>query len=91
MVACILKLCCQRFVFTVTAARGALSSNEVTEDITSIRKNMFVAGANIQVVCIVTSTRGAASSAGVTEDNAFRCFCYDSFKSSIEQCWSDRR
>ena len=42
-------------------------------------------------VSAMTVSRVALNSAGATEDNAYRCFCYDSFKSSIEQCWSDRR
>ena len=41
-------------------------------------------------VIAMAASRVALKGAGVTEDNAYRCYCYDSFKSSIERCWSDR-
>ena len=42
-------------------------------------------------VTAMTASRVALKGAEATEDNAYRCYCYDIIKSSIEQCWSDRR
>ena len=42
-------------------------------------------------VTAMAASRVALNSAEATEDNAYRCSCFDSFKNSIERCWSDRR